>query len=506
MSSADPSWRQLRVLVVDDVDAMRLINTALLGQLGVSQVREAADGRSALALLERERFDLVLSDWRMPGMDGLELLQALRSQEAFRTLPFVLISAETDPKLLEPVLSAGAHGLLIKPYGAPALAEALRTALGQSPQKTATGKPFNMTVLLLNSDPQALRETAERLKPVCRVKVATHSDRALALCQADEPPDLLLIDCDAPGIDGLALCRRLQLQSRSESIAAVVVSANNDAAWRQQAYEAGAFDCLTKPLEPKQLLQRVQSFGRFLSKQHDHRHQADTQAQQALGDEELNRRLEADLRTPLAAALALLEPLLQDEALSQDQQGSARAVEVQLLEALDSLHMSSELLRIEQGRFSLKTRGVPLRKLAERAARLAAENHAHKELKLQLKIPGPLRGAGALLASGDPLLFHTLFYGLLRIACEAAPVASTVSVNVEAAGAEGYVLRIGFAAAVPKHQQPRFFAKAGDNSAYAARRFAQAQRGDVKLVVDEAAQCSELRLELLRSQLTMAAG
>jgi hypothetical protein len=59
---------------------------------------------------------------------------------------------------------------------------------------------------------------------------------------------------------------------------------------------------------------------------------------------------------------------------------------------------------------------------------------------------------------------------------------------------------------VPKHQQPRFFAKAGDNSAYAARRFAQAQRGDVKLVVDEAAQCSELRLELLRSQLTMAAG
>jgi two-component system, sensor histidine kinase and response regulator len=508
MAAADPSWRQLRVLVVDDVEAMRLINTALLGQLGIKQVRDAADGRAALHLLERETFDLVLSDWRMPGMDGMELLQALRSSELLRTLPFVLVSAETDPEALAPALAAGAQGLLVKPYGAPALADAIRAALGQSSRTySASVSAVPLTVLLLNSEPLSLHENAELLKPVCRVKIATHGDRALVLCQADEPPDLLLVDADAAGLDALDLCRRLRLHPSCEAIAVVLMTSNTEASWRHEALEQGVLDCLIKPVTPQDLLQRVRNFGRFLTKQHQHRQQAELQARQAQSEQEVGDLVDADLRTPLAAALALLEPLLSDDQLNEDQRTNARAVEMQLLETLDTLHLSSEVLRIEQGRFSLKTRGVPLRKLAERAARLVADSYAHKQLTFKVQVPGPLRGAGAVLASGDPLLCHTVLHALMRLACEAAPEGSTINIHTAAAGAEAYVLHIGFKAVVAAHLRPRYFAKSsGKQLAYAARSLAQAQRGDVKLRVDESAQHSELCLQLLRSQLTMAGG
>ena len=101
--------KDLRFLVVDDFSTMRRIIKNLLHDLGYANVQEADDGKTALPMLQAEPFDVLITDWDMPGMPGLDLLKAVRS----------------DPKLAK----AGVNGYVIKPFTAQVLAEKLEKIL-----------------------------------------------------------------------------------------------------------------------------------------------------------------------------------------------------------------------------------------------------------------------------------------------------------------------------------------------------------------------------------------
>jgi hypothetical protein len=163
---------------------------------------------------------------------------------------------------------------------------------------------------------------------------------------------------------------------------------------------------------------------------------------------------------------------------------------------------------IQQRRYELRTRGVPLRKLLERALRLNGAAQAHRELQLGLEIAGPLRGAGTLLASGDALLCHTLFMLLLRQACSGAPSGGRVAVKVDASAPDTVQIDIQRDGSWPEAARQRFLALApgesGGGEGYAALRLAEAQRGNLQLVETEGG--GLMRLRLLRSQLTFAGG
>jgi two-component system, chemotaxis family, chemotaxis protein CheY len=116
----------LEVLLVDDLGSMRRMERTLLCSLGIKRIREAADGQEALHSLRSQRADLVIADWTMPQMGGLELLRALRSEAALKDIPFLLVSsAATKEQVLEAV-RAGVDDYIVKPLSAGVLERKLQ--------------------------------------------------------------------------------------------------------------------------------------------------------------------------------------------------------------------------------------------------------------------------------------------------------------------------------------------------------------------------------------------
>jgi two-component system, chemotaxis family, chemotaxis protein CheY len=109
------------ILVVDDYKIMVRIVRNLLHQLGFEDIDEANDGASALAKLRARRFGLVISDWAMEPMTGLELLQQVRADPDLKTLPFIMITAENRKDRVAKAEQAGANGYIVKPFTAETL-------------------------------------------------------------------------------------------------------------------------------------------------------------------------------------------------------------------------------------------------------------------------------------------------------------------------------------------------------------------------------------------------
>jgi len=119
------------ILIVDDYSRMLRIIRGLLRQLGYEQVEEACDGESALAKLRQKRFRLVISDWNMEPMSGLELLRQVRADPALAATPFIMITAETREAKIAEAQQAGVNGYIIKPFGAEALSSKIAAVAGR---------------------------------------------------------------------------------------------------------------------------------------------------------------------------------------------------------------------------------------------------------------------------------------------------------------------------------------------------------------------------------------
>ena len=117
--------KNMRFLVVDDFNTMRRIVRNLMKELGFNNVEEAEDGVDALGKLKAGGFDFVISDWNMPNMDGLQLLQTIRADAALGKLPVLMVTAEAKKENIIAAAQAGASGYVVKPFTAATLEEKL---------------------------------------------------------------------------------------------------------------------------------------------------------------------------------------------------------------------------------------------------------------------------------------------------------------------------------------------------------------------------------------------
>ena len=115
----------LKFLVVDDFSTMRRIVKNLLQELGYNDITEADDGNTALPLLKSGSFDILITDWNMPGMPGLELLKAVRADEKLAKMPVLMLTAEAKREQIIEAAQAGVSGYVIKPFTAITLKEKL---------------------------------------------------------------------------------------------------------------------------------------------------------------------------------------------------------------------------------------------------------------------------------------------------------------------------------------------------------------------------------------------
>ncbi len=115
--------KDMNILIVDDFSTMRRIIKNLLRDLGFNNVSEADDGQTALPMLQSGGFDFLVTDWNMPGMDGLTLLKSVRADEALSKMPVLMVTAEAKREQIVVAAEAGVNGYVVKPFTAVTLKE-----------------------------------------------------------------------------------------------------------------------------------------------------------------------------------------------------------------------------------------------------------------------------------------------------------------------------------------------------------------------------------------------
>ncbi len=122
--------KDMAILVVDDYKTMLRIIRNLLKQLDFNNVDEATDGSEALKKLRDKEYGLVISDWNMEPMTGLQLIREVRSDKKLKKLPFIMVTAESKTDNVVAAKEAGVSNYIVKPFNAETLKQKLASVLG----------------------------------------------------------------------------------------------------------------------------------------------------------------------------------------------------------------------------------------------------------------------------------------------------------------------------------------------------------------------------------------
>jgi two-component system, sensor histidine kinase and response regulator len=263
----------LRVLVVDDNSAAREILAAMTRGFGMA-TDICTDGPTALAMIQQahERgagYDLVLLDWRMPGMDGVQCISQLQSlQTGMRPMIIMATAYNRDD-----ALAAAAHAgvaithILTKPVTASTLLETMGAALGTEPaihshRPIQTGShpaPAALAGLkvLLVDDNDMNRELALDLLESAgmTVAIAEHGQQALDWLTAGHPVDMVLMDCQMPVMDGYEATRAIRANPAWARLPVLAMTANALAGDYEKVIAAGMNDHITKPLNVQRMFE-----------------------------------------------------------------------------------------------------------------------------------------------------------------------------------------------------------------------------------------------------------
>jgi CheY-like chemotaxis protein len=518
----------LKILVVDDVETMRKVTAGQLAALGYGPVELAVDGAEAWRMLERKRYDLVISDWNMPALTGIALLQMMRSSPRHVHTPFIMITAEAERSRIETAISSGVSDLLVKPYTAGRLATSVKRAMAHQvappqQQEEEEGAPHAAamadavvmppaavhlpplappppTLLLVDDTADNLHVLANVFKGRYRIKAAHNGEKALALCCTDTPPDLVLLDVMMPGMDGFEVARRMREHPGAENVPIIFVTALSDDAARLQGMELGAVDFITKPIDPVQLKLRVDNFMRYVELR---RHlQADYDNMLALARlrDDVEAMTRHDLKGPLAGAIGIVQSLIDAGDLDRRQSEHLRLAEQAMLQVTDMVNLSTELYKIETEKYVLRAQPLAISDMLRRVVETARATYAGKQLVLAVDTDFDV-GTDPPLALGDAMLTYSLLNNLIKNACEAAPERTRVIATLADSPLRIEIVNKGV---IPAAIRPRFFDKfITDGKAsgtglgtYSARLLARAQHGEVVFAVDDDAQTTTLIVTL----------
>jgi len=521
----------VRCLVVDDFEAMRRVTVNQLRQLGVEQIQSARNGAEALRLLKSQAFDLVLSDWNMPVMSGVELLGAMRADDKLFAIPFILITAEAERNKVEEAIAHGVTSMLLKPYTPKQLAIRMEKALawkprtpgrlpkaipGQGPDappaSTGRSTPAAMdglqddarpTILIVDDTPDNLLLLSQLFKGEYRVRLAQTGEKAMEFVTSNDPPDLVLLDVMMPQMDGFEVARSMREHPSSQNIPIIFITAMAAPDARLKGLELGAVDYVTKPIDPETLKPRVRNFMRYVQLRRDLQAEYDSMVETAQLREDVERIIRHDLKAPLAGVLGLVQALAEEDSIGRRQLEQLRLMEDSVMQVLNMVNLSSELYKIETGRFELRATPVNIGELLRRIAEMHRVTFADKALAISVDTDVPV-GAEMPMALGDMTLCYSAFQNLLKNACEAAPPSSKVSITLS----DGQPLRIVLhnSGAVPMAIRDRLFGKfatAGKPSGtglgtYSAKLLIEAQNGSIAAVVSDATNSTEITVTLPR--------
>jgi diguanylate cyclase (GGDEF)-like protein/PAS domain S-box-containing protein len=256
-----------RILIVDDVqENLHSTMNILRDRYAISA---ATTGEKALQLASHKpRPDLILLDIRMPGMDGYEVLQRLKSRAVTADIPVIIVTSLAEQEDEAKGLKMGATDYITKPLNPEWLRQRIltqlelrryrrkpvvpNTRLGCTPRRKCA-------VLVVDDIPENIHELVSTLSGEYHIMVANNGVRAIELVQGATPPDLVLLDIVMPGMDGYEVCRQIKSTELGNRIPVVFLSALDAPAEKVRGFCIGAADYIARPFDIDEVRARIRT-------------------------------------------------------------------------------------------------------------------------------------------------------------------------------------------------------------------------------------------------------
>lgn len=500
--------RSLRILVVDDFAPMRKTVRDNLRSMGCQDVVLAVDGVEAVTQLELRGFDLVISDWNMPKMNGLDLLRHVRGSQKLAATPFMLVTAEGERDSVVAAIEAGVDQFLVKPFTQAGLKERIRrvmTGAGRrkssdavvtlartppaqataepAPAPASTSQPDRATVLVVDDTPTNIDVISGILKDQYRVQASTDGEKALHIARTGRP-DLILLDIMMPDMDGLEVCRRLKQDPETQAIPVIFLTAKSETSDVTAGFEAGGVDYIVKPADPPVLEARVATHLRLKQARDDLRNHLDTAIENARLREDVERITRHDLKNPLAAIITTADSLIQKAGSVRDNRRAVENIRASAYDALGMVNRSLDLYKMETGVYTLKAERVDVVGVVSRVVSESRVNAEQEGKRILLEAPE------RCFVQGEATLCLPLFRNLIKNAVEASPPGAPVRVEVDAE--PNPEVRIHNQGVIPESIRETFFEKystAGKEGGtglgtYSAWLMARVQGGEIQFRTD----------------------
>ncbi|MBU1109223.1 MAG: response regulator [Candidatus Riflebacteria bacterium] len=285
------------------------------------------------------------------------------------------------------------------------------------------------TILIVDDVADNIQLIRKILASCYRIKIATSGEKALALADCAEPPDLILLDVMMPGIDGYEVCRRLKDRQSTRNIPVIFVTAKEDAADEEKGFAAGAVDYITKPVTPSIVEARVATHLALRQAVADLERQNEILTENVKLREQVERIMRHDLKTPLTAFIGIPALLKRRKDLPSDVMESVRMLEKSGAKMLDMINKSMDLYKMEMGTYKIHPVPVELVKIVEQIKFELSDFLDAKSIRFRLCINNEEAQSGSeFFVNGEESLFYAMLANFIKNALEACPENEVVSV------------------------------------------------------------------------------
>ncbi len=522
-------------LVVDDMEGMRRILTNSLNQIGVQSVLTAVNGADAWRIIQSQPVDVVISDWNMPVMNGLDLLKKVRESAQYANLPVLMMTAETERHHVHVAIEAGVSGYMIKPFNVGALESKIKRVIEQprpkvlsanrsvppilkrrseksappdGPVLDAANKP---TLLVVDDVADNLDVMVELLSDNYLVKVASSGGRALKILSQGKIPDLILLDVMMPEMDGFEVCRQIKANPATADVPVIFLTAMSEATDVTKGFAVGAVDFVTKPADPPILKARIDTHLKLRRSFAELKRNriALIEKNAVLEDnlrlrDDVERIAQHDVKSPIAGIINFSSSLLSDDKVSQGHKEIVKYIEQAAYSILNMVNLSLDLYKMEQGSYEFNPNPVDLVPLLQRIVKeMSSELHS-RELAVAMSIQGEQVSAGsALRVLGDELLCYSMFNNLLKNAMEAARPKTAIQIDL-ASVEEKVAIAITNDGVVPLDIRSTFFDKFTTSGkpggtglgTFSAQLIAKTQNGEIAMSTSDEQQTTTIAVHM----------
>lgn len=252
----------LLILLVEPSTTQQRVISGYLQQLGVNNIDMVGSGEDALANMRQAAPDLTISSMYLPDMTGTELVERMRSEESMLDIPYMLISSETNVRLLEPIRQAGVIAILPKPFELENLRDALLSAIDVLDPDSMKLDEYvaEMVKVLLVDDSATSRHHISRVlnnMGINKITEASNGREGIELMREAEF-DLIVTDYNMPEVDGEEFVRYVRQQSSQPGVPILMVTSMKDDARLAQVEQEGVSAICDKPFEPRQMMDMLQ--------------------------------------------------------------------------------------------------------------------------------------------------------------------------------------------------------------------------------------------------------